>query len=135
MIKLEKAKEALVAAENKAKELGISISTTIVDEHGVQIAASKMEDAFYISPKFSFEKAFTSANLKMPTGDLLAYTAENKPYFGLNTLFGGQLTAIAGGLPVKIGEKVAGAVGVGGSPDTAQDVECAKEAVRILEGN
>ena len=135
IITLEKAKKALEASEKKAKELGVSVSTTVVDEHGIQIAASKMEGAFYISPRFSFEKAFTAANLMMATGDLLAFAADNKPYFGVNTLFGGQLTAIAGGLPVKDGDKVIGAVGVGGSADTAQDVECAKEAVKVLEEN
>lgn len=135
MVTLEKAKKALEAAEKKATELKVSVSTTVVDDHGIQIAASKMEGAFYISPRFSFEKAFTAANLMMSTGDLLAFAADNKPYFGVNTLFGGQLTAIAGGIPVKKDGKVIGAVGVGGSADTSQDVECAKAAVRVLEEN
>lgn len=133
MITLEKAKKALEAAEKKAEELKVAVSVAIVDDHGVLIAGSKMDNAFYISPKFALEKAFTSANLMMPTETLLAYAADNKPYFGVNTLFGGQLTAIAGGLPVKIDGKVAGAVGVGGSSDTSQDVLCAKAAVTILE--
>ncbi len=132
MITLEKAKKALEAAEKKAKELGVAVSVAIVDDHGVLIAASKMEGAFLISPKFAFEKAFTSANLMMPTASLLAYAADNKPYFGVNTLFGGQLTAIAGGLPVKSKNSVIGAVGVGGSADTSQDAKCAEEAVKVL---
>lgn len=133
MITLAKAKKALEAAEKKAEELGVAVSVAVVDEHGVLIAASKMENAFLISPKFAFEKAFTSANLMLPTESLLAYAADNKPYFGVNTLFGGQLTAIAGGLPVKMNKKVVGAVGVGGSADTSQDVACSKEAVKVLE--
>lgn len=135
MITLEKAKKALEAAEKKAQELKVAVSVAIVDDHGVLIAGSKMDEAFYISPKFALEKAFTSANLMMPTETLLAYAADNKPYFGVNTLFGGQLTAIAGGLPVKIEGKVVGAVGVGGSADTSQDVKCAEVAVKMLEEN
>ncbi|CAN5361177.1 hypothetical protein BH10PAT1_BH10PAT1_6480 [soil metagenome] len=133
MITLAKAKQALEAAEKKAEELKVNVSIAVVDDHGVLITGSKMDEAFYISPKFALEKAYTSANLMMPTETLLAYAADNKPYFGVNTLFGGQLTAIAGGLPVKMNGKVVGAVGVGGSADTSQDVACAKEAVKVLE--
>jgi uncharacterized protein GlcG (DUF336 family) len=133
MITLEKAKQALEASEKKAQELGVKVSTVVVDEHGSLIAATRMEDAFYISPKFALAKAFTAASLKMPSDALHPYTAENKPYFGLNTLFGGELTPIAGGIPVTSNGRVIGAVGVGGSADTSQDIQCAQEAVKVLE--
>lgn len=68
----------------------------------------------------------------MPSEGLGPYACEGKPYFGVNTLFGGELTPMAGGLPVKMGNKLVGGVGVGGSADTKQDLECAKEAVKAL---
>jgi len=68
----------------------------------------------------------------MPTDAMEQYAVENKPYFGVNTLFGGELTPMAGGLPVKMGSKLVGGVGVGGSTDTAQDSQCAQEAVKAL---
>jgi len=134
MITLEKAKKALEASEKKALELGIKVSTVIVDEHGSIIAMSRMDGAFVISPDFAKAKAFTAATLKMPTGGLLEYEAENKPYFGLNTLFGGKLTGIAGGVPAKKAGAIIGAAGVGGSADPSQDALCAQEAVVVLEG-
>lgn len=133
MITLEKAKKALEASEKKAEDLKIVVSTVIVDEHGVLIAMSRMNNALVISPEFAKAKAFTSATLKMPTSGLLAYEADNKPYFGLNTLFGGKLTGIAGGIPVTKAGAIIGAVGVGGSADPNQDAQCAQEAVAILE--
>lgn len=134
MISLDKAVEALRASEKKAKELGIAVSTAIIDDHGTLIAFSRMDGALNISPRFSYAKAFTSASLGLPSGDVSAYAAEGKPYFSINTAFGGELMVIAGGLPVKKGGKIIGGVGVGGSADVSQDVECAKAAVAVLEG-
>ncbi len=133
MITLEKAKQALVAAEAKAAELGVAVTTVIVDDHGSIIAVSKMDGALHISPRFAFAKAFTSANLGSPTEGLAGYVVEEKPYFGLNTLFGGELTTIAGGAPVMVGGKVVGGVGVGGSLDVSQDAQCAKAAAEVLQ--
>lgn len=132
MITLDKAKKALDASEKKAKELGIAVTTVIVDEHGSLITSSRMDGAIPISPRFAYCKAFTSANLGMPSEGIAPYACEGKPYFGVNTLFGGELTPMAGGLPVKMGGKLVGGVGVGGSADTSQDSACAQEATKAL---
>lgn len=133
MINLEKAKNAILASEKKAVELGVTVTTVIVDDHGSIIAVSRMDNALNISPKFAYAKAFTSASLGMSTADLAPFATEGKPYYGFNTLFGGELTDIAGGIPVKIQGKLIGGVGVGGSMDVTQDAQCAQEAAKILE--
>ena len=133
MITLEKAKSALEASEKKAAELGTAVTTVIVDDHGSIIAVSRMDGAIHISPKFAYAKAFSSANLGVPSEVLAQYSGEGKPYVGIDSLFGGELTGIAGGAPVKMHGKVVGGVGVGGSMDVSQDAACAQEAVKTLE--
>lgn len=124
--------KAVEAAIKKAEELNVQISVAIVDQYGDLVAFGRMLNAFKISPKFAITKAVTAGTLGMPTADMAGYAVEGKPYFGLNSLFGGELTTIAGGIPVKKGDQLIGGIGVGGSTDVNQDVECAKSALVVL---
>lgn len=133
MITLEKAKKALEASERKAAQLEIAVSTVIVDDHGDVIAMSRMDGAYFVSPEFAQTKARTAALLRVPSSRLAPAAGEGKPYFGINTSLGGEMTPLAGGLPVVKDGTVIGGVGVGGSPSPTQDEECAKEAVNVLE--
>lgn len=130
---LNQAKQALEASEQKAEELGVKVTTVIVDDHGSIVASCRMDGALHISPKFAYAKAFTSANLGAPTEALAGYDVEGKPYYGLTSLFGGELTTIAGGVPITVNGKVVGAVGVGGSMDVSQDAQCAQAAAKVFE--
>ena len=128
-----KDKKVIEAAEAKAEELGIAISTAIVDEYGDLVAFSRMKGAIKISPKFALAKAYTAGTIGMATVDMAPYAVPGKPYYGMDALFGGELTTIAGGLPIKAGDKLIGGIGVGGSADVTQDVECAQAALKALE--
>lgn len=129
-----KVRKAIEAAEAKAKDLGIAVSIAVVDEYGDLLAFSRMEGAIKISPKFALAKAYTAGTIGMATADMAPYAVEGKPYYGMDALFGGELTTIAGGLPVRSGDKLIGGIGVGGSADVSQDVECAKAAAETLVG-
>jgi len=87
MITLEDANKAIEKSIKKAEELGIAVTTTVVDEHGVVIATSRMDGSLVISPKFAHAKAYTSATLGMPTAGIAEYAAEGKKVmvFGAST--------------------------------------------------
>ena len=132
VLTLEEAKKAAEAAHKKAESLGIAICVTIVDEHGTLILSSRDEKSFVVSHKFAFSKAYTAAIFGMPSGDIAPFAQEGKPYQGITDAFAGEFMVLAGGVPVKKGNKVVGAVGVGGSTDPLQDAECAKAAADLL---
>ncbi|MFC1711703.1 heme-binding protein [Patescibacteria group bacterium] len=134
MFSLSKAKKALQASEEKASKLGIAVATVVIDSQGSIVAASRMDGAIPISPRFAYAKAYTSASLGVPSEGLAQYAEEGKPYFGITDIFGGELTPIAGGVPIKVNGKIVGGIGVGGSMDVSQDAQCAKEAAKVVEG-
>ncbi len=129
----EIAQKAIEAAIKKAQEIGIAVSVAIVDQYGDLVAFGRMKGAIKISPKFAITKAYTSGTLGIGTADMAAYAVEGKPYYGMTSLFGGELTTISGGLPIMQNGKLIGGVGVGGSQDVNQDLECAQAALKILE--
>lgn len=129
MVTLEEAKRMIKVSQKKAEELGVLVSVAVVDEKGTVVALEKMDGALIVSPRFAIAKAYTSASFGMPSGDIAAYAAEGKPYFGLNDAFGGEFMLIAGGEPIKKEGKVVGGIGIGGSTDIDQDSLCAKAAI------
>jgi uncharacterized protein GlcG (DUF336 family) len=134
LLTLNQAKKAIEAAEKKAEEFGIAVSTAVVDEYGDLMAFSRMDKAIKISPKFAQAKAYTAGTLGMDTKDMAPYAVEGKPYYEINALFGGELTTIAGGVAIKIDGKLTGGIGVGGSTDVNQDAECAKAGLAAITG-
>lgn len=126
---------ALLAAQKaveEAQKLGVTISISVVDEYGIQIVALKMDSSFPVSPDFAHAKAYTSATLRLPTAGLAEYAVAGKPYYGTTSLEHGKFTVIAGGLPIEKDGKVIGGIGVGGSHDVGQDVQCAQAALSVF---
>lgn len=127
-----KVRRAIEAAEAKAKELGIAVSVAVVDEYGDLLAFNRMQGAIKVSPKFAIAKAYTAGTIGLSTLEIAKYSGEGKPLYGFESLCSGELTTIAGGLPVKNGDKLVGGVGVGGSYDVNQDQQCAEAALNEL---
>lgn len=133
MLTLEKAKKAIEAAENKAKELKNSSCIVVVDTNGIIVALHKMDGAFAVSPVFAQAKAITSGTLGLSTEDISKYSMPGKPYYGVESLSNGKFTTIAGGIPLIEGKTLIGGIGVGGSYDVSEDAQCAKAGADAIK--
>jgi uncharacterized protein GlcG (DUF336 family) len=129
----DEARTAVDAALAKAREIGSPSSVAVMDNGRELLALARMEDALLASPEIAQGKAYTSASMKMPTGDIAPLTEPGGPFYGLEHTHHRPMVVFAGGLPLEAGGEIVGSIGVaGGSPD--QDVEVASAGVAALGG-
>ena len=74
----------------------------------------------------SQRKAYTARTFRISSGEF-AQRVKDNPTSGQVNLSG--VIAIQGGLPIKLGDAVIGAVGVSGAPGGEKDEACAKAAL------
>ncbi len=110
------------AAIEECTKKGIQIGVTVVDRDGTVQVTLRDTIAAPITLMFSKGKAYTAVNFNSATSALTERA---------NTAIGyapGMVMA-AGGLPIEVGGKLVGAVGVSGSPSGEVDEQCAQAGV------
>jgi uncharacterized protein GlcG (DUF336 family) len=127
---LADARRLISAAEKKAHELGVPYNIAVVDAGGGLVAHARMDGAWLGSVDISIQKAWTARAFDMATEDLARMAQSGKPLFGINSTNHDRVVIFAGGMPVKVGDEVVGAVGAsGGTVDQDEKVvEAALEA-------
>jgi uncharacterized protein GlcG (DUF336 family) len=128
---LELAKKIIERAEEEAKQIGVPMVISILDDGGNFVAGHRMDDALLVSLEIAQNKAWTSIAMKMPTSDLTALAVPGEVLYGINTTNNGRLVLFGGGIPLRMDDQFIGAIGVsGGSVD--QDVRVAQVAGNVL---
>ena len=114
MMNLETARKVITAAEKKAKEIGQPMNIAVVDEGGNLVAHVRMDGAWIGSIDISINKAFTSRAFDISTKDLAQHSQSGGQFFGIHVSNHGRIMIFAGGIPLRSGGKVVGAIGVSG---------------------
>lgn len=133
-ITLEAAQQVLTAARNKAEEIGVQMNVAVVDAGGNLTAFIRMDNAWLGSIDIAQGKAFSARAFDMSTKDLGAESQSGKSLFGINASNNGKIIIFAGGIPLKDGERVVGAIGVSGG-SVEQDQEVAEAGVAAFGKN
>ena len=111
---LEDARRIIAAAEAKAAEIGQPMNIAVADGGGNLVAHVRMDNAWIGSIDISIKKAWTSRAFDIATKDLAEHSQSGDQFFGINASNGGKVMIFAGGIPIKKGKKVVGAIGVSG---------------------
>ncbi|MEJ8809653.1 heme-binding protein [Variovorax ureilyticus] len=110
---------------------GYSVSATVVDRSGVVRAVQRADNAGAHTLGASERKAWTSASAKAPTSAMMENAQKNPGAANLVNIPGFLL--LGGGVPIKSGNEVIGAVGVGGAPGGHLDEQCANAALEKVK--
>jgi uncharacterized protein GlcG (DUF336 family) len=123
MVTLEAARRVIAAAERKAAEIGQPMNVAVADAGGNLVAHVRMDGAWIGSVDISIKKAWTARAFDLATKDLAENSQSGDQFFGIHASNDGRVMIFAGGVPLRKGGEVVGAIGVsGGSGEQDQAV-------------
>src|SRR5437867_11845084 len=114
MVTLNDAIRVIAAAEKKAAEIGQPMNIAVVDEGGNLVAHVRMDGAWIGSIDISINKAWTARAFDISTKELAELSQSGDQFFGIHASNRGRVMIFAGGVPLKRGDQVVGAIGVSG---------------------
>ena len=126
-LSLELANQIAAGAVASCAAGGYSVTATVVDRAGTIRAVQRADNAGPHTLGASLQKAYTSASAKNNTLAMMEGAQKNPAAANLVHIPGFLL--LGGGVPVRVGNEVIGAVGVGGAPGGQLDEACAVAAL------
>ncbi|HEX2829675.1 MAG TPA: heme-binding protein [Burkholderiales bacterium] len=106
---------------------GYAVSATVVDRAGIVRAVQRADNAGPHTLAASERKAYTAASARNTTQAMMEASQKNHAAANLGDIPGFLL--LGGGVPIRVGNDVIGAVGVGGAPGGHLDEQCAVAAI------
>ncbi len=114
-INLEQARDAVSAALDKSKEIGVKMNIAVVDAGANIKAFARMDGAWLGSIDIAIKKARTARFFDMDTGEIGKLSQPGGALYNIEHSNGGLIT-FPGGVPVKNDRgEIVGAIGVSGS--------------------
>lgn len=113
-VSLEQARAVIRAGQEKAREIGVLMNIAVVDAGGNLVAFERQDGAWIGSIDIAQKKAFTSRAFDIETKALGENSQSGDQFFGIHVSNAGKIMIFAGGVPLKAGDEVVGAVGVSG---------------------
>jgi uncharacterized protein GlcG (DUF336 family)/mannose-6-phosphate isomerase-like protein (cupin superfamily) len=112
----------IAAARKKADDLGSRVVIAVVDPHGELVQMQRTPDAQIASSRVALDKARTAAIFVRPSREMEEQVTNGR--LGALALHGAS--CLIGGIPLKVGDEVVGAIGTSGeTPDEDEAISIA----------
>jgi uncharacterized protein GlcG (DUF336 family) len=127
-IPAELASQAAAEAVASCAKQGYSETAVVVDADGVRQALLRGARAGSHSLDSAYDKAYTAASFKSDTSALFERSKTVPGFANLFTQLP-HLMLFGGGLVIKVGDEVVGAIGAAGAPGANLDDACARAGI------
>jgi uncharacterized protein GlcG (DUF336 family) len=124
--------EAASAARAKCRADGFNVTITVLDGAGRTKVVLSDDGARPHTIEHSLRKAYTALTYRTSSGEY-GKRAVASP-LSVGPLHLPQITTSPGGLPIRAGDAVVGAIGVSGSPGGEKDEVCAQVGIDRIAG-
>ena len=131
-IPAEAANQAVVEAVASCAKQGYSETAVLVDADGVRQAVLRGDHAGSHTLDSAFDKAYTAASFKTDTSALFE-RSKTAPGFAYLFTQLPHLILFGGGIVIKIGDEVVGAIGAAGAPGANLDDACARAGLEKIQ--
>jgi uncharacterized protein GlcG (DUF336 family) len=112
-------------AMESCKAMGYKVSVAVLDRAGLPIVMLRGDGAGLHTPEGADRKAYTARTYRAPSADFLKRMQKDPAAHASEEYT--RVLALPGGLPIKVGDDVVGAVGVSGSP--GKDDDCGQAGI------
>ena len=124
-IPLETALTIARAALAQCQGMGFKVSVVVVDRDGLPIVMLRGDGSGLHTPEGADRKAYTARTFSAPSATFQKRMQEDPASVGSRQYT--RVLALGGGLPIKAGTEIVGAVGVSGSP--GKDDVCSQAGI------
>jgi uncharacterized protein GlcG (DUF336 family) len=111
---------------------GYHVSVAVLGRGGEVIVQVRGDGASPHTFENSFRKAYTARTFRVASGEIAKRFKDDPSYFAVRL---SNVIPAEGGLPIKAGDDVVGAVGVSGSPGGEKDAVCAQAGIDKVAGD
>jgi uncharacterized protein GlcG (DUF336 family) len=126
-LSLNAAYDIAAGAMEQCRKDGLRVTITVLDRNARTKVVLQDDGASPHTAENSMRKSFTALTFRQPSGEAGKRFTSNPLNEGFLHL--DKVTTLAGGLPIRAGNEVVGAIGISGAPLGDQDAVCAQAGI------